>query len=168
MKPVTFPVLDVKLVPISKVIANDYNPNKVATKEFELLCLSIEEDGMTQPVVTFYDEIKDLYVVVDGFHRYKALKEYFKSDMIAVVTIQKDINQRMASTIRHNRARGKHEVELQSELVRSLIENGESDSNVCNSLGLTSEEFLRLKQVSGIAQELSNKEYGKSWEVAND
>ena len=104
-KEIEFPVLNVKMVDINKVIANDYNPNKVAPPEMELLRHSIEEDGYTQPIVTYYDKDNDVYIVVDGFHRYRCAKEYFNLKQIPIVTIEKDLNNRIASTIRHNRAR---------------------------------------------------------------
>lgn len=104
-KEITFPVLNVKMVDIKKVVANDYNPNKVAPPEMELLRHSIEEDGYTQPIVTYYDEETDKYIVVDGFHRYRVAKEVFNLKEVPIVTIDKDLDNRMASTIRHNRAR---------------------------------------------------------------
>ncbi len=104
-KEITFPVLNVKMVDIKKVVANNYNPNKVAPPEMELLRHSIEEDGYTQPIVTYYDQETDKYIVVDGFHRYRVAKEVFNLKEVPIVTIDKDLDNRMASTIRHNRAR---------------------------------------------------------------
>lgn len=163
-KKLTFPCLDVKLVPIEKVFSNEYNPNVVADKERELLRLSIDTDGVTQPVVVFYDKGEDKYIVVDGFHRYLIIRDYFKSPVIPVVVLDKDIKDRMASTIRHNRARGKHQVDLMSALVRELIQKGWGDVEIANHLGMSAEELLRLKQITGIASVLKNKEYAKAWE----
>lgn len=160
---IKFPVLNVRMVPASKVIANGYNPNKVAKKEFDLLILSISEDGLTQPIVTFYDQENDVYIIVDGFHRWLVLTEYFKCKEIPVVTIEKDISQRMASTIRHNRARGKHQVDLQAELVKSLIQLGKTDGEIAKHLGMTDEELVRLKQIKGIAYMFAIPEYSMSW-----
>lgn len=106
------PVNNVKWVSIDKIQANDYNPNKVAKTEMSLLLLSIKEDGYTQPIVTYYDELKDKYIIVDGFHRYSIMKYdkeiYDRYDgNLPIVVIKKNIDERMASTIRHNRARGK-------------------------------------------------------------
>jgi len=140
-----FPVMDVKLVSIEKVIANDYNPNSVATPEMQLLIHSIEEDGLTQPVVTCYDPGTDLYIVIDGFHRYKVLKDHFKYSEIPVVAIDKDVKDRMAATIRHNRARGKHQVDLMSVLVVKLVKLGWDDIQIAKHLGMEAEEVLRLK-----------------------
>lgn len=123
MKEIEFPVLNVKMVDIDKVIANNYNPNKVAPPEMKLLKHSIEEDGYTQPIVTYYDKDHDQYIVVDGFHRYRCAKEYFGLKQIPVVTIDKDLKNRMASTIRHNRARGTHQITDMSKIVIDLSNN---------------------------------------------
>jgi ParB-like chromosome segregation protein Spo0J len=156
--------MDVKLIPIEKCLTNEYNPNKVSPNEMALLRLSIETDGVTQPIVTFYDKETDLYIVVDGFHRYIIIRDHFKSPVIPVVVIDKEIKDRMASTIRHNRARGKHQVDLVSVLVRSLIEKGWGDVEIARHLGMSAEELLRLKQVTGIAHMLKNKDYAQAWE----
>jgi ParB-like chromosome segregation protein Spo0J len=159
-----------KLVPTSKVHANDYNPNHVARPEMKLLVLSIEQDGLTQPIVTFYDKKKDEYIVVDGFHRYTIIKDYFKSDVIPVVVIDKPIGERMASTIRHNRARGVHRVVGEdsatgmNDIVAQLQENGWDDLRIAEELGMTPEELLRLKQTKGVARMLKAKDYASSWE----
>ena len=121
------PVYNIKKVPVEKIQANDYNPNKVATKEMELLYTSIKEDGYTMPIVCYYDKENDKYILVDGFHRYRVCKEHKdiyerENGCLPVSIIEKDLNDRMASTIRHNRARGKHEVELQANLVAMLKE----------------------------------------------
>ena len=130
MKKLEFPCMQPKLVSIDKVVANNYNPNKVAKPEMELLYKSILEDGLTMPVVTFYDDKIDKYVIVDGFHRYTVVKDYFKSDVIAISIIDKDIKQRMASTVRHNRARGVHKVDLQADMVVDLLKKGWNDNDI--------------------------------------
>lgn len=163
MKKLDFPCIRAKLVPIDKVVANNYNPNKVAKPEMELLYKSIAEDGLTMPVVTFYDEKLDKFVIVDGFHRYTVVKEYFKSDVIAISVIDKDIRQRMASTVRHNRARGVHKVDLQAEMVVDLLKKGWDENEISKELGMDLEEVLRLKQQTGIAEVFKNKKFSKSW-----
>jgi len=162
---VSFPCLDVKLIASDKVHSNDYNPNKVATPEMDLLIRSIEEDGVTQPIVVFYDPEKDQYIVIDGFHRYTVLTTHFKCKKIPVVILDKPINDRMASTIRHNRARGKHQVDLMGILVKKLFEQGWSDQRISEHLGMEGEELLRLRQQVGCAKILANNEYSKAWEV---
>lgn len=151
------------MVSAEKVVANDYNPNKVASQEYQLLITSIAEDGVTQPIVTFYDAAADQYVIVDGFHRWSVLTQHFRCPEVPVVTIDKDIGQRMAATIRHNRARGKHQVDLQAELVKSLLQKGRTDDDVCAALGMTAEELTRLKQIKGIAYMMAAPEYAKAW-----
>lgn len=163
MKKLDFPCIRAKLVPIDKVVANNYNPNKVAKPEMELLYKSIAEDGLTMPVVTFYDEKLDKFVIVDGFHRYTVVKDFFKSDVIAISVIDKDIRQRMASTVRHNRARGVHKVDLQAEMVVDLLKKGWNEYEISKELGMDLEEVLRLKQQTGIAEVFKNKEFSKSW-----
>lgn len=164
---VQMPVLNVRMVDASKVIANDYNPNRVAQKELDLLILSIEADGVTQPIVTFHDKQADQYVIVDGFHRWRVLTEHFGCKQVPVVVIDKPIAQRMASTVRHNRARGKHQVDLQAELVKSLMQQGQDDQAICKALGMTGEELVRLKQLKGIACMFAAGEYSQSWEVVD-
>lgn len=162
---VKFPCLDVKLVSTAKIKSNEYNPNKVADKEMDLLIKSIEEDGVTQPIVVFYDKEKDEYEVIDGFHRYTVLKDHFKITKIPVVVLDQPLGNRMASTIRHNRARGKHLVELMSSLVLELSSKGWNDEAISKHLGMEGEEIFRLRNQMGCASFLSNKAYSKSWEV---
>lgn len=162
---IQFPCLDTRLVAADSVVSNEYNPNKVARPEMELLIHSIEEDGLTQPVVVFYDEEIKKYVVIDGFHRYTVLKDHFKCGKIPVVVLKKSMNDRMASTIRHNRARGKHQVDLMGILVKKLSEQGWSDESIANHLGMQGEELLRLRQQIGCAKMLSANEYSVSWEM---
>lgn len=163
------PVYNVKAVPIAKVKANDYNPNAVAPPEMALLETSVWEDGYTQPVVTYYDDANDSYIVVDGFHRYLTLKNskrIFEREkgMLPVVVINKEIGDRMASTIRHNRARGTHNIELMSNIVAELVEMGKGDRWICQHIGMSADELLRLKQITGVAALFQNKDFSDSWE----
>ena len=164
MKEVEFPVLNVKMVDINKVVSNEYNPNRVATPELILLRKSIEEDGYTQPIVTYYDKKNDQYIVIDGFHRYKCAKDYFFLKEIPIVTINKSLKNRMASTIRHNRARGTHQIGDMSKIITSLSKNGWSDEYICSQLGMELDEVIRLKQISGLKDAFSNHVFSKSWE----
>lgn len=169
-KPWRSPVYNVRPVPIDKVKANDYNPNAVAPPEMELLETSIWEDGYTQPVVTYYDEENDTYIVVDGFHRYLTLKNSTRifereNGMLPVVTIDKHLGDRMASTIRHNRARGTHSIDLMSNIVSELVEMGKSDRWICKHVGMSPDELLRMKQITGVAALFLNKDFSDSWDV---
>jgi ParB-like chromosome segregation protein Spo0J len=164
------PVYNVRSVPINKVKANDYNPNAVAPPEMALLETSIWEDGYTQPVVTYYDSETDTYIVVDGFHRYLTLKNSKRINerekgMLPVVVIDKEIGDRMASTIRHNRARGSHNIELMSNIVAELVEMGKSDRWICQHIGMSIDELLRLKQITGVAALFANRSFSQSWEA---
>lgn len=162
------PVYGVIAVPIEKVTSNDYNPNSVAPPEMALLETSIWEDGYTQPVVTVYDKETDTYIVVDGFHRYLTLKNserIYKREggMLPVVVLDKSIGDRMASTIRHNRARGSHNIELMSNIVAELVEMGKGDRWICEHIGMSGDELLRLKQITGVAALFANRDFSKSW-----
>lgn len=166
------PIDRVRWVPIEKVQANNYNPNAVARNEMRLLYTSILHDGYTQPVVTIYDETIDKYVIVDGFHRYSTMKMnrdiYERNNgLLPIVVINKDINDRMASTVRHNRARGKHSVNGMSSMVFSMLENGWGDADICNELGMEPDELLRLKVTTGFLKLFENREYSDSWKTKN-
>lgn len=144
--------------------ANDYNPNVVASPEMKLLKLSIEEDGYTQPVVVYYDNEIDKYIVVDGFHRYKCAKEYWDLPQIPCTVIDKDIDNRMASTIRHNRARGTHQIRGMSDIVLELSRDGWTDVDICKKLGMELDEVIRLKQITGLKEAFFGHEFSRSWE----
>lgn len=164
------PVYDVRRVPIDKVVANDYNPNSVAPPEMALLETSIWEDGYTQPVVVVRDDDADKYIVVDGFHRYRTLCESARirdreRGMLPVVVLRKDMHDRMASTIRHNRARGTHNIELMSAIVAELVEMGKGDHWICKHIGMSPDELLRLKQITGVAALFANQDFSSSWDA---
>ena len=166
------PVNRVKWVDINKVSPNDYNPNSVAKKEMGLLYTSILHDGYTQPVVTIYDEVKEKYIIIDGFHRYftcKSNKDILDRNKgrLPIVVLNKDINDRMASTVRHNRARGMHSVTGMSSMVFSMLENGWEDEDICNELGMSVEELVKLKHITGFSKLFEDKEYSKAWETKN-
>jgi ParB-like chromosome segregation protein Spo0J len=155
---------------VEKVRANDYNPNKVASVELYLLYVSIKADGYTQPVVTIRDDEADRWVIVDGFHRWRVMLEHrdiYESTggLLPVVVIDKPINDRMASTVRHNRARGKHGIGSMAKLVFEMLDGGWSDERICAELGMSGDELLRLKHVTGFAKLFQNVEYRQAWET---
>lgn len=169
VSPFSDPVDYVKWVEYDKVRANDYNPNKVAPPEMKLLKHSIKEDGFTQPVVCYYDKSDGEYEVVDGFHRQLIPGEYeYINDRmhgrLPIVVIDKDIKERMASTIRHNRARGQHGVGGMSDLVADLVKKGWEDEDIAKELGMDADEVLRLKQQSGLPEIFKEEDFSKSWE----
>lgn len=158
------PVYSVKAVPVEKVRANAYNPNIVAPPEMELLELSIWEDGYTMPCVCYYLPEDDIYELVDGYHRYKVMmtsKRIYDRErgLLPVVVIEKDLTNRMASTIRHNRARGTHNIELMTGIVSQLKQAGMSDNWIMRHIGMDRDELLRLKQISGLAALFADKEF---------
>lgn len=161
------PVYNIIAVPIEKVVANEYNPNIVAPPEMKLLELSIWEDGYTMPCVCYYRKDEDVYEIVDGFHRYQVMKtspRIYERErgLLPVSVIDKDLSERMASTIRHNRARGMHSVELMSHIVAELTKSGMSDSWIIRNIGMDKDELLRLKQISGLAELFADKAFSPS------
>lgn len=164
------PVDCVLWVPADQVEANDYNPNTVAPPEMRLLELSIGEDGYTQPIVAWGKN--DYYEVVDGFHRNRVGKEC-KSVRERVhgylpITLinhdREDKGDRIAATIRHNRARGKHQVAAMSDIVLELSRRNWSDAKIGRELGMEPDEVLRLKQITGLAELFSDSEFSRAWE----
>lgn len=162
------PVYKVKAVPVEKIQPNSYNPNSVAPPEMKLLYESIKEDGYTMPIVCYYVEEEDQYIIVDGFHRYRIMLDYpdiyeRENGLLPVSVINKTIDRRMASTIRHNRARGSHNVDLMSNIVRELHEIGRSDAWISRHLGMDRDEILRLKQITGLMSLFKDVEFGQAW-----
>ncbi|KXB74386.1 immunoglobulin-binding regulator B family protein [Prevotella amnii] len=163
------PVYNVIAVPIEEIQANSYNPNHVAPPEMRLLYESIKEDGYTMPIVCYRLE-NGKYEIVDGYHRYTVMlthKDIYKREggKLPVVVIDKDISNRMASTIRHNRARGSHSIELMVNIVRELKAAGMSDAWVMKEIGMDSDELLRLKQISGLAAMFRNREFSEAEKI---
>ena len=169
------PVDFVRWVLNDNVVANDYNPNKVAPPEMELLEVSIMNDGYTQPIVTWNNPEKQKIEVIDGFHRNRVGKEspivkkriqgYLP--VVDIRTEQSDKNDRIASTIRHNRARGKHQVDAMSEIVIELKNRNWTNKRIAKQLGMDEEEVLRLCQVSGLEHLFSDRDFSNAW-VSDD
>lgn len=167
------PVYGVRAVPIEKIRPNEYNPNSVAPPEMRLLYDSIKQDGYTMPVVCFYDAEADMYDIVDGFHRYRIMLEHpdireREHGLLPVSTIDKPLDERMASTIRHNRARGSHDVDLMSNIVAELHNIGRSDAWIAKHLGMDQDEILRLKQITGLAALYRDHDFSRSWQTAGE
>lgn len=164
------PIDRVRWIPINQVQANDYNPNSVAVNEMRLLYTSIHHDGFTQPVVTIYDDTLKKYIIVDGFHRYTVMRSNpdileRTGGCLPCVVLKKDINDRMASTVRHNRARGKHSVSGMANMVFKMLDNGWDDPDICAEVGLTIDELVRLKHVTGFSKLFENVEYSRAWKT---
>jgi ParB-like chromosome segregation protein Spo0J len=158
------PVSRVQWVAVESVFANDYNPNSVAKPEMDLLRRSIEADGYTQPIVVW--EVDGGYEVVDGYHRHIVGKEMGLSHLPVVVVNRESTgrNERIASTIRHNRARGKHKIGSMSDIVVELSRRNWNDEKIARELGMDADEVLRLKQVTGLAELFENEEFSEAWE----
>ena len=154
-----------------KVVANDYNPNSVAPPEMELLKISISEDGYTQPIVTCQEN--NIFTVVDGFHRNRVGKEIkeIKERVMGYLPVtiirksQEDRGDRIASTIRHNRARGKHQISKMSDIILELKKRNWNDGKIGRFLGMEADEVLRLKQVTGLAEMFKDKDFSYAWEA---
>jgi len=164
------PVDCVRWIPAAEVVANDYNPNSVAPPEMELLRLSIMADGYTQPIVTNEEDGKR--IVIDGFHRNRVgkectdVRERVKGylPVVQIKATQADRPDRMASTIRHNRARGKHRVDAMSEIVLELKRRNWSNEKIGKQLGMDPDEVLRLAQISGLAEMFADRDFSQAWE----
>jgi ParB-like chromosome segregation protein Spo0J len=163
------PVYNVQRVPIDKIRANSYNPNVVAPTELKLLEKSILIDGYTMPIVCYYVKEDDYYEIVDGYHRYLVMKNSEdiskrEEQHLPVVVIDKPLNERIASTIRHNRARGTHSIDSMVEIVRNLVEAGLSDDWIIKNIGMDKDELLRLKQISGLSSLFLTRDFSEAWE----
>lgn len=166
------PVYGILRVPIEKIQANTYNPNHVAPPEMKLLYQSIKEDGYTMPIVCYYNKETDTYEIVDGYHRYTTMlthKDIYEREggCLPVSVIDKPLENRMASTIRHNRARGEHDIDLMCNIVAELTESGMSDAWIMKNIGMDAEELLRLKQLTGLQSLFKDRDFSRSWEVAS-
>lgn len=155
----------------NEVEANEYNPNSVAPPEMKLLYESILNDGYTMPIVSFKDET--ITRIVDGFHRRETERNnkdisdstFGRVPLTSIRVEQTDTSNRMASTIRHNRARGSHSIELMSQIVSELVEMGKGDAWICKHIGMSIDELLRMKQITGLASLFQNKSFSDSWGV---
>ena len=153
----------------SAISPNDYNPNNIATPEKKLLLKSIEADGFTQPIVVVQSTPEE-YEIVDGFHRHEigknksSLKSRLKG-YLPVACLQRGRHERMAATIRHNRARGRHQIHAMSEIVRELSQLGWSEEKIGKELGMDSDEVLRLKQINGLQELFADRRFSKAWTV---
>ncbi|WP_314722155.1 ParB/RepB/Spo0J family partition protein [Prevotella nigrescens] len=163
------PVYNVMAVPIEEIQANSYNPNAVAPPEMRLLYESIKEDGYTMPIVC-YKLPNGKYEIVDGYHRYTVMlthRDIYEREngKLPVVVIDKDVSNRMASTIRHNRARGQHSIELMMNIVGELKKSGMSDAWIMKEIGMDADELLRYKQLSGLAEMFKDREFTQAEKI---
>lgn len=163
---IKIPCLEVKLVHRDQLQANNYNPNHVPKDKMELLRQSIIDNGFCFPIVTIWDADLEKYVIVDGFHRYTiCMPEWLDIEQVPIVVLEHNISQRMAATIQFNKARGVHQVDLDADVVKSLLEQGLKEDEVAKHLGLDIDTVLRYKQMTGIIDLFKNVDYTPSWEI---
>lgn len=162
---IELPCFDTVLMDIEKVEANDYNPNNVSKNNMLLLQESILCNGFCFPVVTIHDKERDKYIIIDGFHRYTIFKDYLKAKQLPIIVLEHNLSKRMIATVQFNRARGVHQVELMSDLVKALVDDGISDEDIAKYLGMELEEVYRLKQITGVAELFKKQLYSPAWEM---
>lgn len=157
------------IVPIEKVMANNYNPNHVSENNMQLLLQSIKDNGFCFPVVVIYDKEIDQYIVIDGFHRYLIFRDYLEADSIPVVVLEHSMAERMSATVQFNQSpRCSPNSTLLGDLVQGLVSQGMKDDEIAQHLGMELEEVYRLKQITGIAELFKNQLYSKSWDMKEE
>ena len=166
---VNVPCLQTILVRSDMVIANTYNPNHVSSDKMALLQESICDNGFCFPVVTIWDDDVERFVVVDGFHRSLiGGPEWLGMEYLPVVVLEHDISRRMIATHQFNKARGVHEVDLDAEIIRALIEQGMAEADIAVKLGIDEDTVHRYKQITGVAELFKGSEYSIAWEMVDD
>lgn len=166
------PVDSIAWIPLERIRPNGYNPNRVARTELALLRRSIEEDGITQPIVVVHDPDTDEYVIVDGYHRYWTISNTphireATNHQAPCVILDKPLTERMASTVRHNRARGRHQLDGMAHMIFTMLGAGMQDHEICNALGMEPEELHRLKHVTGFSKLMQDRAYNHEWLTKN-
>lgn len=165
-KGIVFPCMETKMVPREQVQANNYNPNHVPKDKMKLLAQSIQDNGFCFPIVTIWSEEDEKYIIVDGFHRYTICQpEWLDLDPIPIVVLKHDITKRMHATVQFNKARGVHELDGDANIVKALIEQGESEEDIGKHLGLDLETIHRYKSLTGIAELFRTTPWGNAWEM---
>ena len=163
---ITFPCMEIKMVSRNLVQANNYNPNNVPKDKMELLKQSIIDNGFCFPIVTIWSEEDEKYIIIDGFHRYTmASPEWLDLPEIPIVVLNHDISKRMAATVQFNKARGVHAVDGDADIVKALSEQGLSDDEISQHLGIDKEAIIRYKALTGITDLFKNVNYSRSWEA---
>lgn len=160
-------VTEVKVVPIDMLIANEYNPNRMPDNEMDLLRQCIQRFGFLFPIITTWDEEKQKYRIIDGYHRYETLKR-MNSKEVSILDLDISYHDAVQLTVLMNRIKGLHQVELMSDLVVKLTDLGIEDDEICDNLGMELEEYIRLKQQLGIAHSFRKHEYTNTWEESSN
>lgn len=166
--PLLPPVCSIKLLPLNEISANDYNPNKMGKPESKLLLHSLEQDGLTFPILVNQRNHHDRYTIIDGFHRYELLQKYpdlqTVKGYIPAIVLSKSKGKAMSSSIRHNIARGVHQVELTANMVIALKQMNWSNEEIGKELGMDKDEVLRMQQITGLADDFQDQDFSSAWE----
>lgn len=163
------PCANTLLVRVDLIIANRWNPNSVSDDKMQLLRESIASNGFCFPVVAIWDDDRQCFVIIDGFHRYTiGGPSWLDFDYIPLVVLQHDMTKRMVATMQFNRARGTHAVDLDADVIRALIEQGLSDEQVAEKLGMEVDAVYRYKQITGVAELFKNADYSMAWTIEDD
>ena len=163
---ITFPCLEIKMVKREMLLANNYNPNNVPKDKMELVKQSIIDNGFCFPIVTIWSEEDEQYIIIDGFHRYTmSMPEWLDLPEVPIVVLEHNISQRMAATIQFNKARGVHAVDGDAEIVKALTEQGLTDEEISQHLGIDIETILRYKSLTGITELFKNVNDSRSWDA---
>jgi len=163
---IDIPCLNVKLVDRDLLVANNWNPNSVSPDKMEFLKQSIVDNGFCFPVVTIWDDDLEKYVIIDGFHRFIICqKKWLDIKEVPIVVLEHNISKRMAATVQFNKARGIHQIDLDADIIRSLIEQGMSVKEISIHLGIDEDTIHRYKSLTGIAELFKNAEYSTSWSM---
>lgn len=166
---VLVPCANTLLVKRELVVANTYNPNAVSSDKMELLQQSVLDNGFCFPIVTIWDDADGVFVIIDGFHRSRiGSDEFLDFDYLPVVVLSHDMTKRMAATVQFNKARGVHAIDLDADVVRSLIEQGLTEQEVAQRLGMELDAVHRYKQVAGVAALFAKSAYSSAWEMVED
>lgn len=163
---VSYPCLNTFLVNRNLIRANDYNPNNVSSEKMELLRQSIVDNGFCFPIVTIFDNDDGVFVIIDGFHRYTISGEkWLNLKYVPITVLAHDISKRMVATVQFNKARGTHQVDLDADVIRKLIEQGMSEDDICQHLQIDHETVHRYKQLTGVAEIFKNSNYSMAWKI---
>lgn len=167
--PIEVPCVNTILVKRELIQANNYNPNAVPTDKMKLLTQSIVDNGFCFPVVTIFDDDTEKFIIIDGFHRYtQGDEKWLDLDYIPLVFLKHSISQRMFATVQFNKARGVHQVDLDAELIRALIEQGLTEDEIADRLKIDIETIHRYKSLTGVAEIFKNAQYSMSWEIVEE
>lgn len=166
---ITIPCLHVRLVDREQIVANNWNPNSVSSDKMQLLQQSIIDNGFCFPIVTIWDPELERYVVIDGFHRLTICQpDWLDIQQVPIVVLDHDITKRMIATVQFNKARGVHQVDLDAEVIRTLVEQGMGDEEIAIHLGIDVDTVHRYKQLTGIAELFKDATYSTAWEMVDD